>query len=434
MKSQRKIILAGLIGNLVEAYDISICGYMSVYISRYLLDQQHRSVTAVFAIFFIAYIARPIGALFLGTASDIYGRKNIMMLSIILMGLSTTMIAIIPTHESVGIYAIAILLALRIIQSLAYGSEFLNSASYLVESGDDKKKGFRGSFTSIGVMSGALIASIVTEIFNYYVTPINEYWLWRVPFAIAGFTTIVGFYIRYSIPEGLQYVLYYSNKDKPNTKQLLKTTAQFLKSKPFLIYFAFITSFLNVGTTFLLYIYIPTIHVSLVHNLTSSQVFFGNTVSLILLIVLIPMFGSILDKYDRLKIIQLATLGLVIVIYPFLYTLNYCSYKMFVIMQLITAIPTACFFSVASVLLTDLFPIHIRCTVLSLTYSVAASLAAGLIPLLAMTLVKETHILTSPAWIVLILGFIAMFNFSLLNKNYRQEKNQYISTDMTLAT
>lgn len=424
MKSQHKVILAGLVGNLVEAYDIAICGYMAFYLSKYLTNPDSNNVGLVFTLFFIAYIARPLGALLLGGLSDIFGRKNVMMLSIIIMGLSTTCIAAIPEYSHIGFYATFSLLMLRVIQSLACGAEFLNSASYLVESGKDDKKGFRGSFTSVGVMSGILIASIITELTNLNASPITEAWLWRIPFIIAGITTLVGFYIRNSVPEGLQYVLYYSDKKKPSVTTLFKSTIEYFKQKPFLIYFAFATSFLNVGITFLLYIYIP-IHAKQHHSLSTNQVFLGNILSLMTVIGLVPLFGYLQDKIDRLQMIKWATIGLLIGIYPFVYTLNYSSYSSFLTTQLLLSVPTACYFGVASVLLTDLFPLQIRCTVLSLTYSLAASLAGGLIPLLAMGLVNKTHILTSPSWIIIVLACIAMLNFILLHKNYRIGKNDY---------
>ena len=426
MKHEKKIILGGLIGNLVEAYDVAICGFMAFYLSKYIIGDGEQGVGIVFGLFFIAYIARPLGAFILGMLSDIYGRKNVLMGSIVVMGLATTAIGLLPTNQSIGLLAAFALLVLRIIQSIACGSEFLNSVSFLVESGQDKGKGFRACFTSFGIMSGMLIASLTTELLFSRMTPDNEYWVWRLPFLFAGIGTLAGLYVRMNIPESLQYILYYSNKPKPKAHEIITQSMKLFKHHPFLFNYAFVTSFLSVASTFLFYVYVP-IHAQLHSTFSKSQIFLSNTCSLLLILALIPLFGRLLDKVDRLKMIQFATAGFLVLVYPFIYALNFGNYPVFFMMQLLVTIPAACYYVVSSVLLTDIFPIQVRCTTLSITYSIAASLGAGLIPMISMYLVNKTHILTSPSWIVVAVAAIAMLNFVYLHKKYRQQKNQYHS-------
>jgi MHS family proline/betaine transporter-like MFS transporter len=147
---------------------------------------------------------------------------------------------------------------LRIIQNMALGSEFLNSSSLLVESGDDKHKGFRGCWSSVGVKAGYLIACLVVEGIRYYSNSYQEYDnLWRIPFIFALVTTIIGFYIRTRMPESLGYVLYYANMEKPSTRDIYKQSLNFVKKYPFMFHFAFFSSFLSVTTGFFFYLYIP---------------------------------------------------------------------------------------------------------------------------------------------------------------------------------
>ena len=164
MKHQVKVILGGFMGNLVEAYDVSICYFLSSELSRGLIGEHQGSPTIVLTLIFLAYLAKPLGAFILGLLSDLYGRKNVLTLSILIMGLSTASIGLIPGHKEIGFYAVAILLSLRVIQSMALGSEFLNSASFLVESGDGRQRGFRGCWSSVGVKAGYLVACLVTEL------------------------------------------------------------------------------------------------------------------------------------------------------------------------------------------------------------------------------------------------------------------------------
>src|SRR3989338_3573540 len=115
MKHQTKIILGGLMGNVVEAYDISICYFLAHSLSKTLLGDTQGRPTVMLGLIFLAYLAKPIGAFFLGLMSDLYGRKNVLMMSILLMGLSTACIGLIPGFAEIGLWAPFFLLSLRIV-------------------------------------------------------------------------------------------------------------------------------------------------------------------------------------------------------------------------------------------------------------------------------------------------------------------------------
>jgi MHS family proline/betaine transporter-like MFS transporter len=430
MKHQNKVILGGLMGNIVEAYDMSVCYFLASELSRILLGVNKENQTVMLSLIFIAYLAKPIGAFFLGLLSDLYGRKNVLMVSIVIMGISTALIGIIPGYDRIGLYAAGFLLILRIIQSMALGSEFLNSASLLVESGDGKQRGFRGCWSSVGVKSGYLIACLVVEGVHYFSNRYPEYdQLWRVPFLFALLTTIIGFYIRAKMPESLGYVLYYANREKPSTREIYKQSLHFVKTHPFMFHFAFFSSFLSVTTGFFFYLYIPMHAIQYAH-ISRSLIMTSNTLSLLFVALLIPLFGWISDRQDRLKMLTFASSGLLILAYPFMHVINYGNAGFFILMQLIISIPCACYYSVATVLLTELFPLQIRCTALSIVYSVAASLAAGVPPLASDYLARKTHMPSSPSIIIILLATIVLINIRFLIKRYRKGENHYIVTTL----
>ena len=428
MKHQNKAILGGLMGNIVEAYDISICYFLAAELSQVLLGVNKERPTVMLSLIFLAYLAKPIGAFILGLFSDLYGRKNVLMVSIVIMGCSTALIGIIPGYNRIGLFAAGFLLILRIIQSMALGSEFLNSASLLVESGDGKQRGFRGCWSSVGVKAGYLIACLVVEGVHYYSTRYPEYeHLWRIPFLIALLTTIIGFYIRAKMPESLAYVLYYANREKPSTRDIYKQSLYFVKKHPFMFHFAFFSSFLSVTTGFFFYLYIP-LHAIQYAHISRSLIMTSNTLSLFFVTLLIPLFGWLSDRQDRLKMLTFASSGLLILTYPFMHVINYGNAGYFILMQLMISIPCACYYSVATVLLTELFPLQIRCTALSIVFSVAASLAAGLPPLLSDYLARKTQMPSSPSIIIILMATIVLLNIRVLTRRYRKGKNQYLVT------
>lgn len=425
MNYQNKTILGGFMGNLVEAYDMSVCYFSAMELSHFLLGSNKSSPTVLLFLIFIAHLAKPMGAFVLGLLSDLYGRKNVLIGSILIMGISTSLIGLIPTYDRIGILAAGLFLLLRFIQSAALGSEFLNSASLLVESGATNKRGFRGCWSSVGGISGNLLACLVVASVHYYsiLHPEHEN-LWRIPFLLIPFTTAVGFYIRNKMPESLSYVLYYANQKKPSTAAIYQQSLAFIKKHPFMLYFTFFSSLLTVSISFFFYLYIP-LHALEFAQISRSFIIAANALSLLCVGILTPIFGWISDKNDRLTLLSYASAGLLILAYPYMYAVNFGNAASFTLMQVLISIPTACYFSVSTVLLTELFPLQIRCTTLSLVYSIAASLAAGLPPLISDYLVHHTNMPCSPSLIIIVLSIIVLLNVQILRTRYRSGVNEY---------
>lgn len=427
MRYQTKAILAGFMGNFVEAYDVAICYYLSSELSRILMGNNQGDPRVVLMLIFVAYLVKPVGAFVLGLCSDRYGRKKTMMASIIMTGLATALIGVIPKFATIGAMSVVILLGLRIAQSIGIGSEFLNSSSFLVESGEAKQRGFRGCWSSVGVKAGTILACILAESAHRIIVNYPEYdWAWRIPFLLAIFAMVIGFIIRYRMPESLSYVLYYANRHKPTTQQIYKQSMRFMQQYPFLFRYAFFASFLSIASSFFFYLYMPlhAVHDAL---LSRSFVTTSTLLSLIVTAVLIPIFGFLSDKRDRLNIMTFSTTGMLMLSYPLMVAVHSGSPSEFLIMQLLISIPCAGYYSVCSVVLTELFPIHIRCTALSITFSIAASIAAGVPPVLADYLSHITKSPNSPCLIIMSIAAILLWHIRTLGKQYRCGKNEYRS-------
>lgn len=425
MKYQTKAILAGFMGNFVEAYDVAICYYLSSELSRALMGNAQGDPRVVLMLIFLAYLVKPIGAFALGLCSDRYGRKKTLMASIMMTGLATAFIGLIPAYSSIGAISAILLLGCRIAQSVAIGSEFLNSSSFLVESGNQQQRGFRGCWSSVGVKAGTILACVLAEITHRLATdyPGHE-WIWRIPFLLATLTMSIGMIIRSRLPESLDYVLYYANRLKPSTKQIYQQSFYFIKKYPFLFRYAFFASFLSIASSYFFYLYMP-IHAVHFAHFSRSFVTMTTILSLVLTAVLIPLFGIIADKGDRLNTLTFSTTGLLMLSYPFMQAINSGNSSYYLIMQLLIAIPCAGYYSVCSVLLTELFPIQIRCTALSITFSIAASIAAGAPPVVADHLIRLTHSANAPCLIIISISAIMLLNIRQLSRHYRSGRNEY---------
>lgn len=423
MKHQTRIILAGTLGNLIESFDMAVCGLLSVYIAKYLIGDATKGLILVFLTFFAGYLARPIGAIIMGLLSDIYGRKIILAGSILAMGVSTTFIGFIPPYETIGVYSVIALLTLRIIQSFSCGAEYLNSSAYLVENAEASKKGYSGSWASFGAMSGLLVASLVSLIVTYLTNHHPEYdWLiWRIPFILALLGSSIGLYIRLCIPESMEYIVYYSEKPKPKFKSLFTESINYIKNNKTQAIYVFVLSCLGVTTTFQIYIYGP-MQAHLYGNFQDHEIILSNIISLIVLLGIFPLVGRLSDKINREKIVIFASIGFLILSQPFFYVLSHHDIYNLLLGQALIAIPAGAYYATVPVMLSEMFPIKLRCTVLSVLYSTAASLSAGLAPLISLILVQKTGLTSSPSFLVfaLILSVFFVMIFKNVTKNRKQ--------------
>ncbi|HAT8692466.1 TPA: MFS transporter [Legionella pneumophila] len=423
MKHQTRIILAGTLGNLIESFDMAVCGLLSVYIAKYLIGDATKGLFLVFLTFFAGYLARPIGAIIMGLLSDIYGRKIILAGSILAMGVSTTFIGFIPPYETIGVYSVIALLTLRIIQSFSCGAEYLNSSAYLVENAEASKKGYSGSWASFGAMSGLLVASLVSLIVTYSTNHHPEYdWLiWRIPFILALLGSSIGLYIRLCIPESMEYIVYYSEKPKPKFKSLFIESIIYIKNNKTQAIYVFVLSCLGVTTTFQIYIYGP-MQAHLYGNFQDHEIILSNIISLIVLLGIFPLVGRLSDKINREKIVIFASIGFLILSQPFFYVLSHHDIYNLLLGQALIAIPAGAYYATVPVMLSEMFPIKLRCTVLSVLYSTAASLSAGLAPLISLILVQKTGLTSSPSFLVfaLILSVFFVMIFKNVTKNRKQ--------------
>jgi MHS family proline/betaine transporter-like MFS transporter len=414
---QNKIILAGLIGNLVEAFDMATCGLLSVFMAKYLTKDTQTSLLIILSTFFLSFLTRPLGALILGLCSDRYGRKKTLATSITIMGLSTSLIGFIPPYELIGYWSIFFLLSLRIIQSLACGAEFLNSSTYLVESTDIATKGYSGSWASFGSTAGTLLASILLLCMTNSIEHDNtlEWILWRIPLMFALVGTVVGLYVRFHLPESKEYILHYADHKKPMFTDLLKQSFKYMISNRVKSICVFCLSGLGVSITCLIYIF-PSMQIHVDNQFSIRQALVSTIISLTVMLCFLPYMGKLTDKMNRSNLIRYAAVMLLVMFYPFFYILHAGTFHMLVFMQACMAIPTAIFSATVPVFLTELFPLNLRCTLLSMIYSIAASLFGGLVPLASLYLIQYTNNPMAPLLIVLGLVFMTIITLNHYKK------------------
>lgn len=182
-------LAAGGIGNLLEWYDFGLYGYFAPVLGRLFFPSHDplASLVGAYAGFAIGFAMRPIGGAVLGHLGDRLGRRFVLLLSVTLMGVGTTAIALLPTYAAIGTAAPAMLLAVRLFQGFSVGGEYTGSVAYLVETAPTHRRGFAGSMANIGSTAGVLLAAAVAAATVSFSTDAQlTSWAWRVPFVLGG--------------------------------------------------------------------------------------------------------------------------------------------------------------------------------------------------------------------------------------------------------
>jgi MFS family permease len=205
-KSQsKKAAASGWIGSALEYYDFFIYATAaSLVFPQIFFPSENPTVAIVasLATYGVGYVARPIGAFFLGHWGDTHGRKTVLILCMFLMGISTMLVGLLPTYQQVGMLAPVLLVILRLIQGFAVAGEISGASSMILEHAPFGRRGFYASFTLQGVQAGQILAAAVfLPLAAYMPTEAFNSWGWRIPFLLSFFVIVAGYIIRREVDE-----------------------------------------------------------------------------------------------------------------------------------------------------------------------------------------------------------------------------------------
>ena len=203
-KNDKLVILASSVGTVIEWYDFYLYGWLAAIISAQFFSGVNETTGFIFALmaFAAGFAVRPFGAIFFGRLGDLWGRKNTFLVTMLLMGLSTFVVGLLPSYAAIGIAAPIILVAMRLIQGLALGGEYGGAATYVAEHAPRGKRGFYTSFIQITATVGLLLSLLVILGVR---TAVGEEafaeWGWRIPFLLSIVMLAVSLWIRLKLAE-----------------------------------------------------------------------------------------------------------------------------------------------------------------------------------------------------------------------------------------
>ncbi|MFL9674025.1 MULTISPECIES: MFS transporter [Pseudomonas] len=405
-KRLRKVAAATIFGSMLEWYDFYLYATMAAIVfSKIFFDNSDPKTATLmaFSTFAIGFIARPFGGILFGYLGDKFGRKQVLVLTFCLMGVCTTLIGLIPSYASIGIWAPIVLVFIRIIQGLGAGAELSGAAVTSYEHAAQGKRGSQGAWPALGLNLGLLLSSLTV-----YLLTINgnEFLLaggWRIPFICSIVLVGVGLWVRNSIPE------------TPEFKELTKAAAK-AKASPLKALFKndlkglAVVFFVAIGYNALSYIF-KTFSLAYLTQFKGVDVHVTSlsvTIASLIAIVAVPCFGWLCDKWSSKLVLILGGVCSLLFAYPFLALLNTGeSLMIYIAIGVGTGILAPMMFAPQGSFLSRQFPTQTRSSGFGTGREIGTAIAGGLAPLGALSMVaaSATH---STDGVVIILGISAL--------------------------
>lgn len=400
----KRIVVAGAVGNMLEWYDFAVFGFFAPAISTQFFPSDDRlaGLLNTFGVFAIGYLARPLGGILFGRIGDRVGRKRALQISIIAMAIPTTLISVLPTHAHIGVWAALLLVLLRLLQGFSVGGEFIGSISYLVEVAPAGRRGLYGSFAVFSTVGGMLAGSAVAAVINMTLSAADTAaWGWRLPFLGGIVLGLAGWQLRRQLIESPAFeALAARDRTVPHP------AIQAIRQMPFQIFQVGVMVILLGVAIYTLFIWMPTYLTHIIHPPVAHALQI-NTLAMILLIAMMPLAGAVADRVGYKSVLAAVMIATAVVVYPLFTWIDTGALVAVIVAQIVFALINGFVQGPTPIAMVAQFPVEIRYSAMAVGYNIALAIFGGTAPLVATWLIKETGNLAAPAWYIAAMAIVS---------------------------
>jgi MHS family shikimate/dehydroshikimate transporter-like MFS transporter len=418
-RSSRKYAIVGfasLIGTTIEWYDFFVYGTAAALVFNKIFFPAFDPITgtlAAFGTYAAGFFARPVGAIIFGHFGDKVGRKSMLLLTLVMMGVPTVLIGLVPSYSQIGYWAAVILVVMRIVQGLAIGGEYGGAVLMAVEHAPKGKKGFFGSLPQAGVAFGLVLSSLAMAAVGKLPQDTMLAWGWRIPFWASIFLLTVGWFIRLRVSEspdfervralGKQVKAPVLHVIQHHKRELLTVAGGRL---------AEVTWFYTVATFALSY---ATQHLHIQSSTILNAVIWGAAAALIT----IPIAGWLGDRLQHRFVFALGSIAICAFAFGFFHLLGAAgTTPIYIAMLVALAGVYALLYGPEGNLFSAQFPASVRYSGISLAVQTSGAIGGGLAPMIATWLVKIDHGQSAYlSWYLVALGLIALTSVALMRRD-----------------
>jgi len=400
VKSVRRGIAAGVVGNMLEWYDFALFGFFAHQIGAHFFPSHSAaaSTLAVFGTFAAGFIMRPVGGALFGWIGDRYGRKQALIGSVLAMAFPSFFVALLPDVAKIGVTATVLLVLFRLIQGLAVGGEYMASAVFLVEGAEPGRRGWMGSWGPFGASAGTLLGSAAGALVNFAL-PADQVlaWGWRIPFALGLLVGLGGLWVRKHYVE--------QKPQQETAKAPLKEA--FTSFGPTVAHLVLLTAGISIGF-YTAFVYSAT-WLQQVANVPGSTALGINTAAMALLLIVNPLSGKASDRFGRRAILVAGAAALALFAYPLMWLMSRGTPLSIFAGEGGLAICLGIYGGGLPAAMAELAPWRLRCTVLSVGYNLGVAVLGGTTPLMAEWLLDRTGLKLAPALYLSAGALVALF-------------------------
>ncbi len=403
----RRAAMASAIGTTIEWYDFFLYNTAAALVFPHLFfpsSTAYAGAMQSFATYFVGFAARPIGAAIFGHWGDRIGRKTTLIITLVVMGLASAVIGIMPGTETIGVAAPVLLVTLRVLQGIAVGGEWSGSVLLTMEWGDQKRRGLLGSFAQVGVPVGLVLGTGGMTLLSATMSDeAFDSWGWRVPFLASLVLVAVGLAIRLRILETPMFskVLEQGKTASAPVAEvirrhwreiLLSAGVRFAEQMPFYLF-----------TTFVLTFVVQRHHYS--KTFVLAAVLVGATVEL----ATIPLFSHLSDTLGRKRVYTAGAVCAGLFAFPYFFVLTQGGQVPIFLVVVVSMIIHSMMYGPQAALIGESFPTHLRYGGAGLGYQLASVFAGGPAPLVATWLLHETGTPYSISIYIVVAAVITVF-------------------------
>ncbi|MHB8884193.1 MAG: MFS transporter [Methylovirgula sp.] len=396
------ILSAGAVGNILEWYDFGLYGLFAPVLAELFFPAHDRTAAllGVYGGFAVGFMMRPIGGVVLGHFGDRLGRRFVLIWSIVMMGVTTAAIGLLPTYSEIGVGAPILLLLLRIVQGFSVGGEFTGSVAYLVESAPQHRRGLAGSVANIGSTAGMLLAAGIAAAAITFADPKHlQSWIWRIPFLFGGLIAMLGYILRNRLQEP-------SPARKPSRPDSLPLKQAITDAPRTMFWAALFTSGYGI-VDYLTMVFLPT-YASEYGGTSESHALQINTVAQAVALAIVPLAGWMTDHAIRRRSMLIGVFLAECAVAWFCFKLAYGGgLGGFFVAQIGFGLLLALVMGTAPAMLAEQFKSDYRLSGYSLCFNIGIGIAGGTAPIVATALIAATGNDFAPALYLMLASAIA---------------------------